>query len=437
MRIFVVASDVPRDVDRPGTSAVNVVVSEMIRELSSLGHNVTLQLIFNVHRTRELLDADESDDLNHHRRLGIRVLPAVFPTAYARRSLPDLRSRAWRLVRLGMRRPHLPSVYPAVVLRRLMTERVRLAQADIVLTIWSPEGVAACSELEVPTVAYQGDVDFEPGLWRYRDRDLFGQSARPIGAGSWPQRLRELIWLEEFRQAHLRLMRGVSIIANVTASNAEFYARHGHPRSIYARNLWRRSRSRTAVPPVAAEVPLRIVGHAGRLDATGSVYGLRYLMLQLLPELEREMQGMDYQVHVIGGGRLPEPLVPYATHPRIVLRGFVDNLDAELETAVAYLLLNNSGPYRAAFTRHLVAWSLGACMIVHANSRDAIPEIEDRYNALVGARPDEIARLVRMAVTNPELNGRVRTGGRETYERWFTPERVVSDLAREMQAISS
>lgn len=435
-----VASGVPaRRADRPETSAVNVVVSEMTRALRELGHGVTLQLIFNVHRSTERLTAADHADLDDHEALGIRVLPPLFPSAFIDARVPSFGARLRRLLRLAIHRPELEAVYPAVRLRAAVKERIGAAGADVALTIWSPEGVAACQDGGVPLVAYHGDIDFEPGLCRYRDRELFGASERGPSLGRWWRGLRDRVWLDEFRAAHLRMMRDVSLIANVTASNADFYRTQGHTASIYARNLWRGpdARPQIAVPSVGPNAPVRVIGHAGRLDATGGVYGLRYLLVELLPVLERELEGIDHEVHVIGGGQLPEALRGHADHPRLVFRGFVDDLDAELRTSTAYLLLNNSGPYRAAFTRHLVAWSMGACLIVHENSRAAIPEIEDGRNVLSGRTPREIAIAVRRAIEDTDLNLRIRRGGRETFESSFTPERVVGDLAREMHAISS
>jgi hypothetical protein len=103
-----------------------------------------------------------------------------------------------------------------------------------------------------------------------------------------------------------------------------------------------------------------------------------------------------------------------------------------------FLLLNNAGSYHAAYTRHLVAWSQGLCLIVHENSRRAIPEIRHMENAIVGSTPEEIARMIRMAATDQELNLRVRKGGRATYERYFTPAVVVRTLADEIaRAVSA
>ena len=266
-------------------------------------------------------------------------------------------------------------------------------------------------------MAYQGDVDFMPGQARLLDPVLF-----PRTTVDW---LLETLRLAQFKKAHLRLMDQRGVIANVAACNAEFYQNHGHCHSVYVRNTWK-DPGPAIIKPLGR--PIKIIGHAGNLHATGGAFGLKYLTTQLLPALEKSMTGLDYQIQIIGSGDPPAILKPMLRHPRIRVAGFVADLDQELLSSDLYLLLNNSGPYQAAFTRHLIAWSMGLCLVVHANSQRAIPEISPGENALVGSSPEEIASLIRLASTDPMLNRRVRQGGRATFEKFFLPATVARSL---------
>ncbi len=432
--IFLIASDVPhRDHTEPGVTAVHVVVHELLRALLVRGHRIVLQLVFNVYRTRPDLTPSERRELDALRADGVTVLPPVYPAEYRPATGAARRSRLARAARLLIGRVRTEDFYPSLRLRPVMEARVLASGADAVLTVWSPEGVAATAGLRgVPRVAFHGDVDFEPAAARVRDRALF--YGTPGGRGlrrrlAAPARAaRDAFWLAEFRRAHLRLMDGVDVIANVAACNAERYRRR-HPRSIYVRNTWRDARADGAGDGARAPRPIRIVGHVGRLGATGSTYGLRYLLVDLMPVLRAVMDGLDYEVHVIGAGTVVPALAAYTRQDRLVMRGFVEDLDAELRASDVFLLLNNAGALRAAFTRHIVAWSMGLCLVVHARSRLAIPEIRHLDNALVGDTPAELARLVRRAVTDPALNARVRAGGRATYEREFAPAVVARTLS--------
>jgi hypothetical protein len=144
------------------------------------------------------------------------------------------------------------------------------------------------------------------------------------------------------------------------------------------------------------------------------------------------MRGLNYEVHIIGGGKVAPALKPWLQNGRVLMRGFLEDLDGELRSSDLFLMLNNGGPYQAAYSRHILAWSMGLCMIVHANSQKAIPEIAHEENALVGSTPEEIAQMVFRAATDFDLNLRIRRGGRVTYEKYFTPSAVAAALSEEI-----
>jgi hypothetical protein len=423
MKVLVIGSELPRaSHGGPSVSAVHIMLFELMQALGALGHELVFQLIGNLHRPPGALEPDERAALERLESMGIAVLEPCLASSDRREGLP------------------LEEAYPTLALRGTMAQRVREHRPDAILTLWSPEGVAATHGLhDCPKVAYQGDVEFVPMQMRVKDRALFVGNENPIRREL--RRVSGWLRLRAFRQAHLRLMQDVDVIANVTARNAEFYRRQGHPRSIYVPNTWTDLGGPAAAgalrsPASTERRTIKIIGHVGHLGRTGSTYGLRYLLTELLPALEREMAPLPYEVHIIGAGDAVPALRPWLSHPRIVLRGFVEELDRELIASDVFLLLNNAGPYRAAFTRHVIAWSMGLCLIVHDNSRQAIPELFHLDNALAGSTPSEIARLVRLAATDQDLNRRVRAGGRRTYERFFTPKAVAEQLAAEMGARS-
>jgi len=439
MKIFAIGSAVPyRPHNQADVTAVNIVLYELLRSLRHLGHEIVLQMLFNQYRSTTSLSPAEENELLHLRELGIRVLPPIYPEQYLipvgpvsrLRRLGSLISRLFVWARIE-------DFYPAINCRHIISERVRSSKVDALLTIWSPEGVAATHELhEIPRIAYQGDIDFAPVEVRVRDHALF--------SGTWSIRQELMMLLRrleliQFKRVHLRLMRNVPIIASVTASNADFYRRHGHPRSIYHQNTWSdpgAERLDLERPdPRSSSRTIKIIGHIGYLNRTGSTYGLKFLLVDLLPVLEEVMDSLDYRIHIIGGGEAVPSLQPRLRHDHIVVRGFVEDLDAELRSSDMVLLLNNAGPYQAAFTRHIVVWSMSLCLIVHANSKKAIPEIVHMENALVGATPFEIAQMIYLAATDRDLNRRIRQGGRSTYEKYFTPHVVAEALSKEISSL--
>jgi glycosyltransferase involved in cell wall biosynthesis len=156
--------------------------------------------------------------------------------------------------------------------------------------------------------------------------------------------------------------------------------------------------------------------------------GLGFLLKGVVPALEKKLGGLDYSVHIIGGGRVKPELERYLKNNRIVVHGFVKDLDAMLDKSDAVLVLNNAEGAPQAYTRHLVAWSRGLCLIAHTRSRLAIPEIEPGRNALLGETPEQIAEAVRRALTDSLLNRRLRQQGHQTFETLFVPRVVARNL---------
>ena len=113
-------------------------------------------------------------------------------------------------------------------------------------------------------------------------------------------------------------------------------------------------------------------------------------------------------------------------HPRVVNRGFVDDIDGELRSAKVFLLANNANPdFVVGHTRILHAWSVGSCLVAHRNMAVAMPEIVHGENALLGDNAAEIAEHVAHALEDEGLRARLVEGGRHTWERDFLPRTVI------------
>ena len=444
MKLFLLTSNVPHARHgKPGITAVNVILYEVVQALRAQGHQLTLQIISDVHRTASTLSELEAEALGELAGAGITVLPPIFRDVYlqAPRSgfVGKLRRATETIAALVSPDTGLSLFYPAARAGHELRARVEASGAEAALALISHEGVAATHGLRrIPRISYHGDVDFVPSLARFQNQTLFGADDAQHAMASVPRQITRLLQrarLRAFERAHVRLMNEVNVLANLTACNADFYRAHGHPFSVYVGNTW--SEPSNAAPNLESHLtewinhrPVKIIGHAGRLGATASTFGLCFLLGEVLPHLERLMVGIEYEVHVVGGGAPVPALRGLLNHPRVRLRGFVEELDHELREAPVYLLLNNAGPFQAAFTRHLVAWSIGACLVVHSNSRRAIPEVVPGENVLAGSTGEEVAQAIFNGVTDTELNARIRRGGQETYFRYFTPRRIASELAR-------
>jgi hypothetical protein len=81
----------------------------------------------------------------------------------------------------------------------------------------------------------------------------------------------------------------------------------------------------------------------------------------------------------------------------------------------------------------LHAWSLGACVIAFRDCREAMPEIQHGYNALLGDTAEDIAELIFKALNDQILRRRIGLGGIETLKNSFSPVYVSQRLVENMK----
>lgn len=169
MRLFVIISDVPhKRHDVRGVTAVNIVSWALLEALLGLEHQIVLQIVFGTLRTDPILNQDEQKAIALLKNMGVEVVEPVFPHQYLLTSLNSQAQPArMSLVRRAIRRartlaPAVPMVrrtirharalapavpieerYPAIRARDTIMAAIRTTDADAILTVWSPEGVAA------------------------------------------------------------------------------------------------------------------------------------------------------------------------------------------------------------------------------------------------------------------------------------------------------
>ena len=232
-------------------------------------------------------------------------------------------------------------------------------------------------------------------------------------------------------------MNACEVTANNSRLDAEFYRVHGHPHSIYLQNMWPAvDRTPRPVSPDAQLRPIKIIGSVGNLGATGNTFALTYLGRELLPRLAARFNQRPFEIHLLGKGTLSAASAAALKDPRVKIRGWVEDINEEFRSASSFLVLTNvNADFLVGNTRILLAWALGTCVIMHENSRLAMPEIEHGVNALLGKTPDELADVIVAAVDDETLRKRIGQGGQRTFETYYRSDVVVPkmfDLVQDM-----
>jgi glycosyltransferase involved in cell wall biosynthesis len=306
-------------------------------------------------------------------------------------------------------------------------------EVDAVLSIWTEVGLNAASDVGTLRFAYHDNPDHKVFDAQHEVMRLVGAEPRGLsGVVDWLRRrlLRNLL-----ERAHLKMLRRYTFVADVAVNDAAYYASKG-VNAFYLANMWPMSPPRDwegQRDGLEAANPGKIVGSVGNLSSTGNSLGFVALGKEVLPALERILPQNSFKIHIFGG-REPKPfLKSILSHPAIIVRGFVEDLNSEIISAPVFLVSNNHHDFKVGHTRFLHAWSLGACVVAFSDCRESMPEIEHGYNALLGETAEEVAVLVAQALRDRELRRHIGRGGIRTLQQYFSPATITRTLIRRIQ----
>lgn len=247
----------------------------------------------------------------------------------------------------------------------------------------------------------------------------------------------DLALLSAQSRRHFERMRRLRRSANICAIDAAYYTGHGVPCS-YVPNCWADAagaawRETREHCESQFEAP-QILGNIGALDATGNSFGLRYLGNEVLPVLSSISGDIDWTINICGPRRPSAAVASALGHPRIMIKGFVPDIDREIQSSAIFLLLNNAGPYTGGYTRVVYAFATGACLVAHHNLALSMPELRHDENCLLADTADGIAIQIDRALRDPSLRRRIGAAARSTYEAAYAPGRVADHLLRMIDA---
>lgn len=418
MRIFFLASNIPQ---RPhDTRAPSVLVHEAIRQFVESGHEVVLQLIL-PEEERPLAEDEAANLRRMEEDRRVTLLPPLWATDITRCGGARKGGR-WDFSRA--------ICYPYLHLGPVIAERVRASAATFVFSMYSvPALPAACEVTGVPTGIFYGNLDHAPHSARLADGALFDRARISL-----TERVRQRWKLRAQRRWFFDMMSRYDLVWNSSALDAAILRKSGVPQARYMQNMWPlpAAADHAAERRVCEQLdPFKICASIGGLQGTANTYGLDFLGRELAPLLAERL-GFPFELHVFGARQPTAAVARVLDHPSIRLRGFVEEIDRELLESPVFLVCNNAGRYKAQHTRFLHAWSLGSCIIAHADNRLTMPELEHDRNVLLAGDAAEFARCIGRAAADRPLRERIAAGGRETYLRHFSPPVVMKKLISEM-----
>ncbi len=433
MKILLLLSAIPYNKGE----AIEVVSHEVVRLMAAAGHEVDVQILIREGWSESSADRERCAAVQFSGVSGVRLLSTIYlgDILPRRSSLVKKLSHAWVVVRSlpGFRRWINSYFFPAMAAKSMVVSQVERLRPDIILSIWSWEALEASYDIpSVPRFVYYGNPNHKPQEAQLLFPDLFDMPVQGIANRIKLQILKLLNQAREIQ--HLKMMTQCEATANNALIDAQYYTEKGHPRSLYLQNMWPDAE---AVPTFGRradeEDVFRICGSVGNLGATGNTFGLYFLGSELAPRLGVLLGRDKLVIDVFGGGRPRAKVAEVLKQPNILLRGWVDDLNTEIQRSCAFLVLTNVYGFNVGNTRILLAWSLGACVIAHTSSALSMPELEHGYNALLGDTAEEIAALVARVARDIALREYIGRGGYETFQKYYRSEVVVPQMLEEME----
>ena len=416
--------------NRNNREAAEVISYEIV---SQLAQAAGIEIVFGCVTDQALpLTPGEAAGKKQLELLGVEFLPVVKYEA-----IQPARSRLEKMVR-AIRKFLLAD--PAMWIAGYGQHRVLEATLgnrrpfDLVLTLVSESATALAATLPAKRkFAYYGNPDFKPAEaaywfnWFYSPRTLTGNLRYALHRFA----------ISRFRAAHLKVLRSFDVVSNLAKNDADFYRDCGIRHAPYIRNMWTEPAAAAASPAGQQERPYRIIANVGSLAGTGNTLGMNTVITKILPELRKQFGGEPFELHLFGPRELHPLVSRHLPQPEVVVRGFVEDLDAEIQRAHVFLVANNSTFFRVGCTRFLHAWSLGGCVVAFDASADAMPELEHEKNSLLGKTPEEVAAHVVRACRDAGLRKRLAEAGYETLTTLFNPKVVVSEIEKRVRELIS
>lgn len=419
MRVLMLSRTLPA----PTGVGSSVHVWSLLESLVDAGHEVRLCLSNHpskVEGWRSRMYRNAGEDLV---ALGVEIRFLTIPAA------PTL-PRAQRAISLLKRTvaPSLIDFYPEVALEDALRAEVDDWSPDA-LCLWEIEAVAAARNVapELPRLAFFTDPDHLIRVARRRYRPATTSRERF-------NRLLDQIAERRLPATIVGLLKSCDVVVDHASHHAEWFRLNGVPHAEYlpvpvidrVRDRWEACRAE-----FAHDGPPRVL-LIGNLNSNATLPGLRLFAFTILPALDRLLGQDGFQVHIVGGGRLPADIEHQLGHPAVKLRGYVDDVQPEFLACDVLLVPTDSDlGFR---TRIAEGMSFGCCVVAHTSNALGMPELQHRKNALLDREGGGLARMVAECLRDGQLRRELGRNARETFSEHLDGKRVCNTMIDRLES---
>jgi glycosyltransferase involved in cell wall biosynthesis len=395
----------------------------MLKWLKESGHDVSL---FAFSPTESSREPGRMKARGHLKSLSVPLFETE-PSAYLSR-LP-----AWRLRLLTARKIIAPRTgdyrVESARCKTQWRQCVEHVQPDAFL-LYTTDAVALAEGTfpEIPRLASLVDLDHEA---RELKRALRPRSFRNR-LKNFAERLQDRL----LPQATIKLLTSCDVVVEHSAASSRWLNQQGVPAHYLPNPVasqplpddWRAVREL-----YLAQASVKRILMVGYLRGVATQNGLHLLADEVLPALARKPGRENWEVHVVGGGELtPELKAKLSHHPKVRLRGFVENLSEEYRRAhLTLVAVREKLGFR---TRLVEAFAHALPCVVHSNNLNGMPELEHKHNSLLADTGEGLAEAITQILRDDALRLRLEVNARKTYDEKLSVPVVMSKMYGMLEA---
>lgn len=310
-------------------------------------------------------------------------------------------------------------ILPSILLKKKVELYVKKINPDVILIFNFSEAITVMN-LNYPKLIFAGDMLHIPHITRVK----FAKQINPKSKINFRNCIRTvgILWMSIFQK---KLMLKILNNANQSGSWCYQYSLWFKKRVLTNKHKFYRV---TLVDPKKKMIrkkrkKIKILTKLSSFEGTSTLISLNYLFKEVFPILEKKLHNTNYEIHVIGKGGLPQNLKYLEKHNKIIVRGFVKNLNNEINSSDIVLFPN---PAEIGLRcRILNAFANYGCCIIHKSDTVGIPEIKNYKNCLVGSNADEISDLVLYAINNKKKKFEIKNNARKTFANYSSKNSII------------
>ena len=176
----------------------------------------------------------------------------------------------------------------------------------------------------------------------------------------------------------------------------------------------------------------KLIVNLGHVGGTANTLGLKILVDNFLPIFKNKFHE-PFEMHILGRGDLSKELQKKISYfSEIKVRGFVEDIDREIQESKAVITLNNASTFKVGHSRFLHIMALGTVNIGHIDVCLSMPELKSSYNVLLGSSIEDIADKTILALTNKKIRQNIASNAlitlKDKYECSIVAEEIKEDI---------